>query len=180
MDKQAQIKSKKRVRYHGEVFTRPREVNAMLDLVKAESESITARFLEPACGTGNFLVEIFGRKLMTVALLPESERVNGALNALCSIYGIDLLPDNVAETRNRILQMFRVFVREENTPAMIGAIQILLLNIIQGDFLTGSDSSGKPLVFHDYSGQKPVPHRLADMLAPDPPKPKKPKMKNRK
>jgi len=61
-----QVKSKERVADHGEVFTAEREVNAMLDLVKHETERIESRFLEPACGTGNFLLEILSRKLSVV------------------------------------------------------------------------------------------------------------------
>lgn len=61
-----QIKSKKRVADHGEVFTAEREVNAMLDLVKQETERVDSRFLEPACGDGNFLAEILRRKLKEV------------------------------------------------------------------------------------------------------------------
>ena len=61
-----QVKSKKRVTDHGEVFTAASEVNAMLDLVKHETERIDSRFLEPACGNGNFLIEILKRKLHIV------------------------------------------------------------------------------------------------------------------
>ena len=61
-----QIKSKNRVSYHGEVFTNEQEVNAMLDLVKDETDRIESRFLEPACGNGNFLAEILRRKLVRV------------------------------------------------------------------------------------------------------------------
>ena len=61
-----QVKSKQRVADHGEVFTAEREVNAMLDLVKQETERIDSRFLEPACGDGNFLAEILRRKLAVV------------------------------------------------------------------------------------------------------------------
>lgn len=62
-----QVKSKQRVADHGEVFTNPREVNAMLDMVKQETERIDSRFLEPACGNGNFLAEVLRRKLAVVA-----------------------------------------------------------------------------------------------------------------
>ena len=67
-----QTKSKKRVRDHGEVFTAEREVKAMCDLVKDETERIDSRFLEPACGNGNFLAEILTRKLATVKKLYKS------------------------------------------------------------------------------------------------------------
>ena len=58
-----QIKSKQRVADHGEVFTDEKEVGAMCDLVIEETQRIDSRFLEPACGDGNFLIEILKRKL---------------------------------------------------------------------------------------------------------------------
>jgi len=61
-----QVKSRQRVQDHGEVFTNEREVNAMLDMVKQETERIESRFLEPACGDGNFLAEVLRRKLAVV------------------------------------------------------------------------------------------------------------------
>ena len=73
-DAPRQIKSRKRVRDHGEVFTNPREVNAMLDLVKEESERIDSRFLEPACGDGNFLAEILRRKLKSCAAFVSQKK----------------------------------------------------------------------------------------------------------
>ncbi|MFW0885015.1 DNA methyltransferase, partial [Candidatus Acidulodesulfobacterium sp. H_13] len=97
-----QVKSKKRVADHGEVFTSEREVNAMLDLVKQETERIDSRFLEPACGTGNFLVEILRRKLEVVKnryKKSQSEYERYAVIAVSSIYGVDLLQDNVEEAR---------------------------------------------------------------------------------
>src|SRR3954463_10825440 len=96
------VKSKQRVADHGEVFTPAWMVEAMLDLVKDESERIDARFLEPACGSGNFLVSILKRKLATVqARYGRSlfENRHHALLALMSTYGIELLEDNVAECR---------------------------------------------------------------------------------
>ena len=69
MPSNKQVKSKERVAQHGEVFTNDREVNAMLDLVKQETERIESRFLEPACGDGNFLAEILRRKLEVVTKL---------------------------------------------------------------------------------------------------------------
>src|SRR5437899_9955817 len=98
----AVVRTKKRVADHGEVLTGSREVNAMLDLVKQETERIDSKFLEPACGTGNFLTEILERKLQVVKSRYgknkwDSERY--AVLAVSSIYGIDLLPDNVKKCR---------------------------------------------------------------------------------
>ena len=104
-----QTKSKLRVADHGEVFTAEREVNAMLDLVKQETERIDSRFLEPACGTGNFLAEILRRKLNVVKSRygkhrPDYERYG--VIAITSIYGVDILPDNVLECRNRLFDIW--------------------------------------------------------------------------
>lgn len=96
-----QIKTRKRVRDFGEVFTNEREVKAMCDLIPTETwENITSTFLEPACGNGNFLVEIFRRKLERC----ENER--DGLKALASIFAIDIQADNVQESRQRLKAMY--------------------------------------------------------------------------
>ena len=103
-----QVVSKKRVSDHGEVYTRKREVNAMLDLVKQETERIESRFLEPACGTGNFLSEILERKLHIVELRYGKNQLDYeryAVLAISSIYGIDILEDNVLECRKRLFDI---------------------------------------------------------------------------
>jgi len=107
--KNYQIKSKHRVANHGEVFTHEREVNGMLDLVKNETERLDSRFLEPACGTGNFLVEVLRRKLVILKQKysrsqPEYEKYGVVV--ISSLYGIDLLEDNVEECRERLLGIF--------------------------------------------------------------------------
>src|SRR4030088_3450210 len=102
------IKSKKRVADHGEVFTPPWIVEAMLDLVKGETERIDSRFLEPACGSGNFLVRVLQRKLGAVELKfgkSEFEKRHYALLALMCAYGIELLTDNIAECRANMLEV---------------------------------------------------------------------------
>ena len=104
-----QVKSRKRVADHGEVFTSEREVNAMLDLVKQETERIDSRFLEPACGTGNFLAEILNRKLKVVKKRYSNNKLDYekyAVLAITSIYGVDILEDNVLECRNRMFSIF--------------------------------------------------------------------------
>ena len=100
------VKSKQRVADHGEVFTPEWMVEAMLDLVKGETERIDSRFLESACGDGNFLVKILQRKLAAVELKygkSDFERRHFALLALMCIYGIELLPDNIAECRANLV-----------------------------------------------------------------------------
>src|SRR5574344_9435 len=109
-----QVKSKKRVAEHGEVFTSEREVNAMLDLVKDESERIDSRFLEPACGNGNFLAQILKRKLGIVAARyakSQTEYDRYAVLAVSSLYGIDILQDNVENCRIRLASVFNDFYR---------------------------------------------------------------------
>ena len=106
-----QVKSKKRVADHGEVFTSEREVNAMLDLVKQETERIDSRFLEPACGTGNFLVEILNRKLKIVTDRYKKSQIEferNAIIAISSIYGVEILQDNAIECRDRLFEIFEV------------------------------------------------------------------------
>ena len=107
-----QIKSKERVSKHGEVFTAEREVNAMLDLVKQETERIESRFLEPACGDGNFLIEILRRKLAICEQRVRQKQwtqlqyEKHAVWAVSSIYGIELLPDNAEACRQRLYRYF--------------------------------------------------------------------------
>src|SRR3974377_287441 len=105
---QEQVKSKRRVAEHGEVFTSEREVNAMLDLVKQETERIDSRFLEPACGTGNFLTEVLHRKLRVVEKNYRRSQLEFERNlilAVSSIYGIDILEDNVIACRQRLFDI---------------------------------------------------------------------------
>ena len=104
-----QIKSKDRVANHGEVFTNIREVNAMLDLVKDETHRIDSRFLEPACGTGNFLIEVLRRKLEVVESRYKKSKIEFerySILALSSIYGIDILEDNLKECKTRLYELF--------------------------------------------------------------------------
>src|SRR6187549_2766774 len=102
------VKSKQRVADHGEVFTPAWMVEAMLDLVKGETERIDARFLEPACGSGNFLVRILQRKLAAVELKfgkSDFEKQHYALLALMCTYGIEILADNIVECRANMLEV---------------------------------------------------------------------------
>jgi SAM-dependent methyltransferase len=154
-----QTKSKQRVTDHGEVFTAEREVNAMLDLVKQETERIDSRFLEPACGNGNFLAEILRRKLAVVKVRykrnpDDYERY--AVIAVSSIYGIDLLQDNVDECRNRLFDIFNaeysvVCKKNANTETREAVRHILQHNIICGDALTLKTSNGNPIIFAEWS-----------------------------
>ncbi|MDO8683317.1 MAG: SAM-dependent DNA methyltransferase [Armatimonadota bacterium] len=152
-----QVVSKKRVADHGEVYTGKREVNAMLDLVKDQTERIDSRFLEPACGKGNFLTEILERKLRVVESRygkSQLEYERNAVLAVSSIYGIDILEDNVKECRRRLLDIVdrrygRLFKEE-----FLGAVAFILeRNIIWGDALTLKTvgENPQPIVFSEWS-----------------------------
>jgi len=160
-----QVKSRERVTAHGEVFTAAREVNAMLDLVKNETERLDSRFLEPACGDGNFLVEILRRKLAVAAResLPPGRKTPNpadydckAVLAVMSIYGVELLPDNAAACRERLFDLWKALYREnchteapENSTAAVR--YVLEKNILCGDALTLKQANGEPIVFAEWS-----------------------------
>lgn len=150
-----QIKSRQRVQDHGEVFTNEREVNAMLDMVKSETERIESRFLEPACGDGNFLAEVLRRKLVVVDSkyrrdLDEWQR--NAFLAVSSIYGVDLLPDNANECRERLLGIVMADAPKDTPNRFEIAIRFVLLkNILCGDALTMLDENGSPITFCEWS-----------------------------
>lgn len=148
------VKSKQRVVDHGEVFTPPWIVEAMLDLVKAESERINARFLEPACGSGNFIARILRRKLAAVELKygrSDFERRHYASLALMCIYGIELLTDNVAECRQNALEIFVEYTKaSEGDDLYLAAMHVLRTNISQGDALTMRTRDGQPITFAEW------------------------------
>ncbi len=151
------VRSKKRVADHGEVFTPPQLVDAMIDLVGDEADRIDSRFLEPACGSGNFLVPVLQRKLATVrARYGRSafECRHQALLALMSIYGIELLADNVAECRRNLLN---AFVAELNVDAddelRSAASVVVAVNAVHGDALTMQTRTepAEPITFAEWS-----------------------------
>ena len=148
------VKSKQRVADHGEVFTPTHIVQAMLDLVKDESERIDSRFLEPACGEGNFLKEVLMRKLDTVQARygkNEFERRHYALLGLMCIYGIELLADNAQACRANLAAIFDEFIGDPNAPEWYAAATAVLdVNIVQADALTMKTLGGEPLVFPEW------------------------------
>ncbi len=148
------VKSRQRVVDHGEVFTPAWMVDAMLDLVKSESERIDARFLEPACGSGNFIARILRRKLACVEQKyggSDFERQHYALLALMCIYGIELLADNVAECRANALGIFVEYTQaSERDDLHLAATLVLKTNILQGDALTMLGRDGQPIVFAEW------------------------------
>ena len=148
------VKSKQRVADHGEVFTPPGMVESMLDLVKGETERIDSRFLEPACGSGNFLVQILRRKLDAVELKYGSsdfERRHYALLALMCIYGIELLSDNFAECKRNLLEIFVEYLRVGETDEFyLAASCVLSLNLVHGDALTMRSHDGQAISFAEW------------------------------
>lgn len=156
-----QVKSKERVEDHGEVLTQQKEVNAMLDLVKAETESIDSRFLEPACGTGNFLAEVLERKLAVVKRRyhrSQLEYERNAVLAVSSIYGIDILVDNVRECQMRLFDVFdreysALFKNRAKKSCREAAKIILARNILWGNALTlmAVSDPPTPIVFSEWS-----------------------------
>ena len=155
------IVSRQRTRDHGEVYTAEREVNAMLDLVKQETERIDSRFLEPACGNGNFLAQVLKRKLAVVAdryAKSQTEFDRYAVLAVSSIYGIDILADNVESCRERLFSLFNDFYQKiyktDTPPDCAASVRyILSKNIVWGDALTfcRGDKPQEAIVFAEWS-----------------------------
>ncbi|MBN1356910.1 N-6 DNA methylase [bacterium] len=150
----SQIRSKQRVADHGEVFTPAWMVEAMLDLVKYETERIDSRFLEPACGSGNFLVRILQRKLAAVERKygkSDFERRHYALLALMCIYGIELLEDNIAECRANLLEIHADYLNIEPSDDIFRAASyVISQNIVHGDALTMRTDDDQPITFPEW------------------------------
>lgn len=148
------VKSKQRVADHGEVFTPTWMVEAMLDLVRGETERIDSRFLEPACGSGNFLVQILRRKLAAVELKygkSEFEKRHYALFGLMCIYGVELLPDNITECRDNLLEIFAEYLGVGEADDLHRAASFVLSqNLVHGDALTMLDSRKQPITFAEW------------------------------
>lgn len=163
-----QVKSKQRVADHGEVFTAEREVKAMCDLVKQETERVDSRFLEPACGNGNFLAEILTRKLQCSKMQEYRKRKStydwerNSLLVLGSLYGVDIQMDNCIECRERLFGIWdkeykKACKKECNDDTRNAARFILSLNIVCGNALTyhcvdvNGEDTGKPIVFSKWT-----------------------------
>lgn len=161
MNNDEQVKSKQRVAEYGEVLTGRREVNAMLDLVKQETERIESRFLEPACGTGNFLAEILRRKLDVVKKRYSKSQFDyerNAVVAISSIYGIDIQKDNVQDCRVRLFGIFEsdyldLFKNNTKDDCRATVQYILNHNIIHGDALSLQTVGDNPqaIIFSEWS-----------------------------
>jgi hypothetical protein len=151
---EALIVSKQRVADHGEVFTPLWMVEAMLDLVKDEAERIDARFLEPACGSGNFLIRILRRKLAAVELKfgkSAFEKQHYALFALMCIYGVELLADNIQECRENLLEIWAEYLQISKSDELYkAASHVLSVNLIHGDALRMLTIAGEPITFAEW------------------------------
>ncbi len=148
------VKTKQRVAEYGEVFTPDWLVETMLNLIEGETERIDARFLEPACGSGNFLVQVFRRKLVAVELKygkSDFERRQFALFAIMCIYGIELLPDNIAECQANLLQILTEYLNlDESDDLFLAASGVLSLNLVHGDALIMLTNKGQPITFPEW------------------------------
>ena len=154
IDDKTLVKSRQRVADHGEVFTPIWMVEDMLDLVSDETFRIDSRFLEPACGSGNFLRSVLTRKLITVQSKygkSDFERKHQALFSIMCIYGIELLGDNVVECRSRLLSIYANYLSIEPHDVWYKAAQVVLeANIIQGDALTLTSNAGQHIEFPEW------------------------------
>ena len=148
------VKSKQRVADYGEVLTPPWLVAAMLDLVQDETDRIESRFLEPACGSGNFLVQILQRKLATVERKYgdcDFERRHYALLALMCLYGIELLGDNIAECRANLLKIFAEYLKVVPGDEFYrAAVYVLSGNLVHGDTLKMQTHDGQAIAFTEW------------------------------
>lgn len=149
------MRSRQRVVDHGEVFTPSWLVEVMSDLVKQEFERIDSRILEPACGSGNFLVPALRRKLQTVQSFygssPFEARHHALLSLMC-IYGIELLEDNVAECRENLLTEFGASIGVDQHDAVhLAARTVIAANIVHGDALTLTEQNGQHITFAEWA-----------------------------
>ncbi len=161
----SQTKSKERVREHGEVFTAEREVKAMCDLVKDETERIDSRFLEPACGDGNFLAEILTRKLEVVKRKYKKSTLDyekNAVLAISSVYGVDIMQDNVLTCRDRLFKLwdkeYKTICKKDCNDQTREAVKFILSkNIVCGNALTlnkvdeNGNETNEPIVFSEWA-----------------------------
>lgn len=168
-EKEKLVKSKKRVADHGEVFTAEREVKAMCDLVKEECERIESRFLEPACGNGNFLTEVLSRKLEAAKKVygkSKSDFSQYSFLAVTSIYGVELLADNAAECRARLYNQYKDFYKATTKEEIPSYLETSIKFVLEHNILCGNALSLKkvdieqkdtddPIIFSEWSFVKP-------------------------
>ena len=166
-----QIKSRQRVSEFGEVYTAHRQVTDMLDLIQADMIGIDTTYFEPACGNGNFIVEILKRKLMLIDATDSLTFSLQLLRCVASVYGVDIQQDNVCETVDRIVgfaeKTYMKTYHRTLTDGVRRAVQnIALRNILCGNTLTAADKNGNDLVFHEWD-IRAKEYTLSDMLQHD-------------
>ena len=173
MSTSTQVKTKKRVTDHGEVYTNEREVKAMLDLVKSETERIESRFLEPACGNGNFLAEVLIRKLNVVDARykkSQQEWERYSVLAVSSIYGVDILEDNAEECRERLFLIYKEkylnnFGTKIKSECLDSVKFLFKRNILWGDALDFTNPVTKqPIIFSEWSAVNGVMLKRRDYM----------------
>ena len=152
---EALVRTRQRVADHGEVFTPSWVVKDMLDLVKDETERIDSRFLEPACGSGNFLVQVLLRKLAAVERRygrNDFEKRHQALHGLMCIYGIELLEDNIAECRANMLEPFVTYLGLAAFDDLYrAAAHVLNVNLVHADAVTMRTPDGYSIIFAEWA-----------------------------
>ena len=176
-----QVKSKERVAEFGEVYTSEREVNSMLDLVKQETERLDSRFLEPACGDGNFLIEVLNRKLEVLVKNHKKNQYEFEKNSVVvvgSIYGVDILEDNAQIARDRLYNKYvetykKLYKGSVNKNLILSVKFIIDSNIIHGDALTLKQvDSDMPVIFSEWGAfNNKIKRRdftLADLISYSP------------
>ena len=177
----SQVKSKERVAEFGEVYTSKREVNSMLDLVKQETERLDSRFLEPACGDGNFLIEVLNRKLEVLVKNHKKNQYEFEKNSVVvvgSIYGVDILEDNAQIARDRLYNKYvetykKLYKGSVNKNLILSVKFIIDSNIIHGDALTLKQvDSDMPVIFSEWGAfNNKIKRRdftLADLISYSP------------
>jgi hypothetical protein len=154
VDPEQLVKTRQRVVDHGEVFTPFWLVENMLDLLGGEAGRIDARFLEPACGSGNFLVPVLRRKLASVQqryAASDFEKRHHALLALMSIYGIELLQDNAMECRTNLLDTLFDYLGATIGDEWVAAARgVVSVNVVQGNALDMTTADGCPITFPEW------------------------------
>ena len=148
------IRTKQRVAEHGEVFTPPWLVDDMLNLVNGEVDRIDSRFLETACGSGNFLIRILQLKLAAVQAKygkSEFEKKHYALLGLMCIYGVELLADNIAECRQNLMSIFSEYLDLNRSDDMYrAALSIISDNLVHGDARTMRTDKDEKIMFPEW------------------------------
>lgn len=172
-----QIKSRQRVSEFGEVYTAHRQVTDMLDLIPADVIGIDTTYFEPACGNGNFIVEILKRKLMLIDATDSLTFSLQLLRCVASVYGVDIQQDNVCETVDRIAVVAeKAYIKAYHSAPADGVRRavrnIALRNIVCGNTLTAANENGEELAFHEWDIRddgiiRSKEYTLSDMLQHD-------------